>query len=379
MQTASLPTKTFTYDTAVPTGGTGDATGLVGAGGRYSTTLGLTIAFTKGSDSSGFGSGATLSRQQGSLSSDGVSDGQCTGYGAFTQIGGSDPTSTISDTVPTDNACYRYQYSVPDAAGNVALYLSGDIKVETTAPGSLTPTFTYSNVTGTVFPSGSTIYFRDLSNGSGSFTGDSKRHRFAVGRGELHVPGIDRLDHHWNGGVSHLQLQRHRTGVTGDHQHHRDRQRDQDRLRRRPDVHGRQHHSGGDAELTGQQQLHGRHHTNSSGPCTTSAGTVTITITGPASQTRTATCSSSSYSTSASPALGQGTYTAQASQTVSGHTGSSTINTFTIDTVAPTISNIAVVTTRPPHPAGSTALRPVAATIPSMCTQRSPTPAPSAP
>ncbi|MFL5863899.1 MAG: beta strand repeat-containing protein [Solirubrobacteraceae bacterium] len=80
-----------------------------------------------------------------------------------------------------------------------------------------------------------------------------------------------------------------------------------------------------------------------SGACSTGDGSVTVTMkqAGTTVQTRSATCSAGSFSVAASPALAQATYTAQASQTdAAGNTGSSTTNTFTIDTTAPTAVDI---------------------------------------
>jgi hypothetical protein len=72
---------------------------------------------------------------------------------------------------------------------------------------------------------------------------------------------------------------------------------------------------------------------------------VTVTVKQGAStvQTRTASCSAGSYSVAASPALAQGTYTGQAAQTdAAGNTGTSSTNTFTVDTTSPTISSVSI-------------------------------------
>jgi hypothetical protein len=167
---------TFVDDAAAPSGGSVGATGLVGTNGRYSQSLTLHVAFSKGSDSgSGLApSGSQLSRASATLTSNGTSDGSCGAYGTFALVGAHDPVSPVTDTVPAANACYRYEYLVPDNVGNVAAYTSPDIKVETTAPGSLTPTAaTIAPVTGTSsqFVSGSTVYYNPAA--SGSFTVNS--------------------------------------------------------------------------------------------------------------------------------------------------------------------------------------------------------------
>jgi hypothetical protein len=77
-----------------------------------------------------------------------------------------------------------------------------------------------------------------------------------------------------------------------------------------------------------------------SGTCSSTDGNVTVTVkqAGSTKQTRTATCSGGNYSVVASPALTDGAYTAQASQTDAAlNTGTSGSNAFTIDTVAPTV------------------------------------------
>ncbi len=165
---------TFVDDAAAPTGGSVDATGLVGTGGRYSQSLTLHVAFSKGSDSgSGLApTGSQLLRASAVLSSSaGTANGSCGAYGTFAQVGANDPVSPVTNTVPAANACYRYEYLVPDNVGNVATYTSPDIKVEPTAPGSLTPavaTITPVTGIGSQFVSGSTVYYNSAA--SGSFT-----------------------------------------------------------------------------------------------------------------------------------------------------------------------------------------------------------------
>jgi uncharacterized repeat protein (TIGR01451 family) len=122
---------TFTDDSVPPAGGTVDATGLGGSGGRYSTSTALSIAFDTGTDGGSdlAPTGAELLRASASLS-----DGTCGTYGAYAQVGGDDPASPVSDTVPVDHTCYRYRYVVSDRVGNQATYTSPDIKVDTAAP-----------------------------------------------------------------------------------------------------------------------------------------------------------------------------------------------------------------------------------------------------
>jgi hypothetical protein len=152
-------------DTAGPTGGSVDATGLTGTGSRYSTSTTLNLTLAKGTDArSGLAAtGAQLRRSTATLTT-----GVCGTYNASVQIGADDPALTVSDTVPTPQACYRYEYVVADTLGNTTTYLSGDIKVDTTAPTA--PAFTFTAMTNAYWSgSGSTVYYRPTAT-SGSFT-----------------------------------------------------------------------------------------------------------------------------------------------------------------------------------------------------------------
>jgi hypothetical protein len=165
---------TFTNDSDGPAGGSVDATGLGGTGGRYSSSTSLTIAFTKGTDA-GVGlasSGAQLLRASAPLSSsNGTSDGSCGSYGAFVQVGSNDPTSTVSDSV-ADHRCFKYEYVVLDRLGNASTYTSPEIKVDSTAP-SAPSDATLSPTAGSSyqFVSGHTLFYNPAQ--SGSFDVDS--------------------------------------------------------------------------------------------------------------------------------------------------------------------------------------------------------------
>lgn len=164
-------------DSTAPSGGSVDATGLTGLGGRYSGSLELNLALAKGADSgSGLGNGtgpsdlpARLLRASAPLSSSGTGDGSCGPYSAFAQIGGTDPVSSLTDTVPADRACYAYRYLVSDHVGNVATYVSPDIKVQTTAAASLRPTdavLTPVSGVSSQAISGSTVFYNPAQLGS---------------------------------------------------------------------------------------------------------------------------------------------------------------------------------------------------------------------
>jgi hypothetical protein len=130
-------------DSMPPTGGSVEAEGLSGTGGRYSTSLSLKLHLAKGSDSaSGLADGSGPSDQPDKLlrasaplrSSDGTADGSCGTFSAFAQVGSDNPPSSVADTVPTNNSCYLYRYVVSDHVGNLASYTSAEIKVETGEP-----------------------------------------------------------------------------------------------------------------------------------------------------------------------------------------------------------------------------------------------------
>ena len=185
---------TFSEDSAAPTGGSVDATGLTGTAGRYTRSLALSLAFAKGADT-GAGlsaAGAQLLRASAALgSSGGTADGSCGAYGALTQIGSNDPATPLADTVPADNRCYRYEYLVSDSVGNQATYVSPDIKVDTTVPVSLTP------VLGAITPvtgagaqqvTGSTVYYNPAQ--SGSFTVDATASDAVSGVAAIGFPAL---------------------------------------------------------------------------------------------------------------------------------------------------------------------------------------------
>ena len=80
------------------------------------------------------------------------------------------------------------------------------------------------------------------------------------------------------------------------------------------------------------------------GACSNGDGNVTVTVKQGSTtvQTPSGACSAGSYSITAS-ALGENSYTAQASQTDAAlNTGSSPTNTFTVDTAAPTVSSVSL-------------------------------------
>ena len=165
-----------------PTGGSVDATGLVGTGSRYSTSTSLSLALAKGTDPSGLaGSGNQVLRATATLT-----NGTCGSYGSYTLVA-TDPATPLSDTV-SDQACYSYQYVVSDALGNATTYTSPNIKVDSTAPAA--PTLAFSAFTNTWWPgSGSTVYYRSAAT-PGSFTATATATDAAAGIASYTFPSL---------------------------------------------------------------------------------------------------------------------------------------------------------------------------------------------
>ena len=160
--TATNPTAfTLIKDDTGPSGGSVDATGLGGTGGRYAISTTLSVSFAPGTDS-GAGlasSGAQLLRASASLTSDGSTNGSCGTFGAYTQVGANDPLTPRSDTVPVDRACYRYEYVVSDRVGNQITYDSPSIKVDTVAPPA--PALSFSDLNNTYWSgTGTAVFYR---------------------------------------------------------------------------------------------------------------------------------------------------------------------------------------------------------------------------
>ena len=205
-----------------PTGGSVDATGLVGTGARYSTSTTLSLAFAKGTDPSGVaatrataaaGDRPTLARRRHLRHLRHLHPG----------LRRHDPTSPLADTV-TDQACYSYQYVVVDTLGNATTYTSPDIKVDTTAPAAPTLRSRRSPTPGGPAPAApSTTGPRPA---SGSFTATAAGTDSASGIASYSFPGARHqldLDARRARG-EHLLLVR-RPGRAGHEERHRHQQR----------------------------------------------------------------------------------------------------------------------------------------------------------
>ncbi len=175
---------TAAVDTTGPTGGSVDASGLVGTGSRYSTSTSLSLALAKGTDPSGVAAtGAELHRATATLNS---GDGTCGSFGSTTLVA-TDPTSPVAESV-ADQACYRYDYVVPDTLGNTTTYQSPSIKVDITAPAA--PSLAFSAFTNTWWTgSGATVYYRSGAS-SGSFTTTASASDSASGVASYTFPGL---------------------------------------------------------------------------------------------------------------------------------------------------------------------------------------------
>ncbi|HSK33800.1 MAG TPA: cellulose binding domain-containing protein, partial [Propionicimonas sp.] len=216
-------------DTSGPTGGSVNATGLVGTGSGYAASTTLSIAFATGIDPSGVATaGNLLKRASTTLASGGTANGTCGAFGSYTTVsGGTDPVPPKSDTV-TDQSCYSYQYVVLDTLGNATTYTSPDIKVDLTAPAA--PTLAHSAFTNTYWSSGSVVYYRSAA-ASGSFTVMSTAtdtasgiasHTFpTLGTNWTSTPGVLGVNtYSWSGapavpGAKSITATNNATGVSG--------------------------------------------------------------------------------------------------------------------------------------------------------------------
>ena len=124
-------------DSTPPSGGSVEAGGLIGTDGRYTSSTTVHLTLNPGSDSGSgpdTGEGKLLRASAPLLFPGGVTSGECGTYGSYGQVGASGPGTSVADTVPADESCYRYEYRVPDNVGNSATYLSGAIKVDELGP-----------------------------------------------------------------------------------------------------------------------------------------------------------------------------------------------------------------------------------------------------
>ena len=187
----------FVDDSDGPTGGSVNATGLVGTGPAYAASTSVSLTFAKGTDPRGVApTGALLQRATATLTSDGSSDGDCGDFGAFATVtGGTDPASPKVDTV-ADQACYRYQYVVKDTWGNATTYPSGEVKVDTTAPAAPTRTF---QTSGSTYWNGSSalVYYRSAAP-SGSFTVTARATDPASGIAAYNFPTAAVFGNNWS-------------------------------------------------------------------------------------------------------------------------------------------------------------------------------------
>ena len=171
-----------------PTGGSVDATALVGTNARYKTSTSFTLALAKGTDTSGVAAtGAQLRRSQATLSSAGVADGSCGVYNDSVFVA-TDPALSYPTTVPAAGACYRYEYIVADGDGNTTTYFSDDIKIDDSAANA--PALTYSNLSNVYAANGtSTVYYRPTAT-SGSFTVSATSSDVHSGIGGYTMPSL---------------------------------------------------------------------------------------------------------------------------------------------------------------------------------------------
>lgn len=151
----SAASATWLIDSTPPSGG-----GVSFTGG-YLRATSVSVSFASGTDS-GTGvnaSAATLTRPSATLSGS-----NCGTFSSYTQIGPSAPTSPYVDTTVSTGNCYRYQYVVPDNAGNRATYTTPSIaEIDTQSPAHA---LTLSASSGAYLSAGE-VYYKG--NAAGSF------------------------------------------------------------------------------------------------------------------------------------------------------------------------------------------------------------------
>ena len=151
---ATAASRTFAYDNTAPTGGSISYTN------GYAAATSVSIAVADGADA---GSGVNATATQIQRSSAALSAGACGTFGSFANVGPVDPASPFLDPTLASGNCYRYQYLVPDTAGNTATYSSASItRVDTVAPAN---SLTLSG-TATAFLNGTTLYYDSGAAGS---------------------------------------------------------------------------------------------------------------------------------------------------------------------------------------------------------------------
>lgn len=159
--------KNLNADMNGPTGGSVAVATVGGTGSLYSTSTAVILTLAKGTDPSGIAaSGLRLMRATAPLTSaGGTANGVCGTFSAFTVVaGGVDPGTTVVDTV-SDQACYAWEYVVPDSLFNYMSYPSQLVKVDSSAP--VAPPLVLTAGTGS-FVSGTTVYYRTAT--AGGFT-----------------------------------------------------------------------------------------------------------------------------------------------------------------------------------------------------------------
>ena len=161
----------FANDSAAPTGGALTVNGGAATGGGSTTYYGTPSTISYGiarTDYTDGGSGlasSQLTREAASLTSGGIADGTCSGFGAPTILTGA-PTQNAGAGITTGN-CYRYTLTGTDNVGNT-VSISTIVKVDTTAPSA--PALVVSAATGSTAINGTIAYINAQAGKSGGFT-----------------------------------------------------------------------------------------------------------------------------------------------------------------------------------------------------------------
>jgi hypothetical protein len=147
--------KSFTYDTTPPSGGSISYTD------GYYTTASVQVTFSAGTDSGSGVNTATAVLQRASAT---LSNGSCGSFGSFSTIATA-PSSPRTDTSVSSGNCYKYQYVVSDNAGNTTTYTSANVaRIDTVAPGNALSLTSQSGAGSYLF--GTTLFYQGGPGGS---------------------------------------------------------------------------------------------------------------------------------------------------------------------------------------------------------------------
>ena len=176
-------------DVTGPTGGSVDASGLVGTGSRYATSTTLSLDLAKGTDPSGVATtGNQLLRATATLTSAGTADGVCGTFGAYTLDHRRHRPGLAEGRHGHRPGLLQLPVRRARHARQPTTYTSPDIKVDLTAPAA--PTLTLLGVHQHVLDgTGATVYYRSAASHRLASPRPRTATRRRLGHRQLRLPG----------------------------------------------------------------------------------------------------------------------------------------------------------------------------------------------